>query len=392
MNGGQRMLQIPSICTGCHACKSICPQKCIIMKKTDEGFFFPVIDSKNCIGCELCKKVCPVLYASGKSQFTQAYAVKSKDEVERNNSSSGGVFPLLAKQVLQKEGIIYGAAYDKNFVVRHIAVTDSINLPVLQGAKYVQSIIGDVFLEIEQQLKSGRKVLFSGTPCQCAGLKAFLRRNYDNLTIVDMICHGVPSSEVWQRYIDFRAREENDGKYPIRINMRSKVDGWSRYSTEFDYGNNKITRIPNRQDPFMRAFIGNICLRSSCSACVEKGVERCTDITIGDYWGIWNQHPEFNDEKGTSIVFVHTTKGKNILNAVKEQIVRIEIDVEDAFRENMSMMLSSVAHEKRGEFLDRVMSENFGELVNNYFPPVVIEKQNMWKCAKKLLDKYLNRK
>ena len=173
MNGGQRMLQIPSICTGCHACKSICPQKCIIMKKTDEGFFFPVIDSKNCIGCELCKKVCPVLHASGKSQFTQAYAVKSKDEVERNNSSSGGVFPLLAKQVLQKEGIIYGAAYDKNFVVRHIAVTDSINLPVLQGAKYVQSIIGDVFLEIEQQLKSGRKVLFSGTPCQCAGFKGF---------------------------------------------------------------------------------------------------------------------------------------------------------------------------------------------------------------------------
>ena len=124
----------------------------------------------------------------------------------------------------------------------------------------------------------------------------------------------------------------------------------------------------------------------------KKVFERCTDITIGDYWGIWNQHPEFNDEKGTSIVFVHTTKGKNILNAVKEQIVRIEIDVEDAFRENMSMMLSSVAHEKRGEFLDRVMSENFGELVNNYFPPVVIEKQNMWKCAKKLLDKYLNRK
>lgn len=381
------MIQIPSICSGCHACTVICPKKCIVMKNTDEGFFFPVIDSENCIGCELCENVCPVLHASEKSQYTHACAIKSKDEVERKNSTSGGVFPLLAKRVLDADGIIYGAAYDENFVVRHVAVTDSANLSVLQGAKYVQSIIGNTFREVEQQLMSGRKVLFSGTPCQCSGLKSFLRRNYDNLTLVDMICHGVPSPKVWQAYIDYRTRQENNGKYPIKINMRSKFSGWSRYSTEFVYGNNKITRIPNSQDLFMRAFIGNICLRKSCSACVEKGVERCTDITIGDYWGIWNQHPEFNDEKGTSIVFVHSMKGMNILNALKEQIVSIDIEVEDACRENKSMMLSSEAHDMREEFLDKVTSENFDELVNEYFPPVIVKKQGMWGKVKKKFGK-----
>ena len=166
---------------------------------------------------------------------------------------------------------------------------------------------------------------------------------------------------------------------PVKIDMRSKTSGWSRYSTEFNYGNGKITRIQNSQDPFIRAFIGNICLRDSCSECLVKGVERCTDLTLGDYWGIWNQHPEFNDEKGTSIVFTHSEKGKNALKRLKEQTEWLEIDTEDGYRENVSMVLSSQPHQKRKEFLDRVTSENFEEVVKEYFPPIAAKKPGVWE-------------
>lgn len=239
------MFQIPSNCTGCHACADICPKQCIDMRDIGEGFLFPIVNMENCILCNCCEKVCPLLHVPNKNQNTQAFAVKSKDEAEREKSSSGGFFPLLAKWILNSGGIVYGAAYDKDFKVRHIAVTDIEKLPLLQGAKYVQSTIGTIFSEVEDQLKAGRKVLFSSTPCQCAGLKAFLRKDYDNLILVDLICHGVPSPTVWQIYINYRAQKENGGKRPVRINMRSKASGWSRYSTEFYYGNGKITRIQN---------------------------------------------------------------------------------------------------------------------------------------------------
>ena len=215
-------------------------------------------------------------------------------------------------------------------------------------------------------------------------------KEYENLMLVDLICHGVPSPKVWQTYIDYRAGKENGGKRPVKINMRSKTSGWSRYSTEFDYGNGRITRIQNSQDPYIRAFIGNICLRDSCSECLVKGVERCTDLTLGDYWGIWNQHPEFNDEKGTSIVFTHSEKGKNALKRLKEQTEWFEIDTEDGYRENVSMVLSSQPHQKRKEFLDRVTSENFGEVVKEYFPPIAAKKPGVWERVKRKLAQIIH--
>lgn len=376
------MIRIPSTCTGCHACAAICPKKCIDMKDIGEGFLFPVIHTETCIQCNRCEEVCPVLHIPGSSHQTQVFALKNKDEAERKKSTSGGVFPLLARRILDAGGIIYGAAYDSDFSVKHIAVEDSENLSLLQGTKYVQSTVGRIFPEVKDHLKAGQQVLFSGTPCQCAGLRAFLGKEHENLMLVDLICHGVPSPKVWQTYIDYRARKENGGKRPVKINMRSKVNGWSRYSTEFDYGNGKIARSQNSEDPFIRAFVGNICLRSSCSECLVKGTERCTDLTLGDYWGIWSQHSEFNDEKGTSIVFVHSAKGMDMLNWVKDQTEWLEIPSEDAYRENMSMVSSSQPHEKRNEFLDRITSDNFGDVVREYFPPVPAKKLGVWEKVK----------
>lgn len=373
------MFQIPSTCTGCHACASICPKECIIMKDTGEGFLFPVIDLESCVQCGRCEKVCPVLHEQKKSMHTQAFAMKSRDENERKNSTSGGVFSLIAKQVIDAGGIVYGAAYDEKFSVRHIPVVDNSGLAFLQGAKYVQSVIGTTFMEIEKELKRGRQVLFSGTPCQCAGLKSVLGKEYDDLLTVDLICHGVPSPKVWQTYIDYRSGKENNGKRPVKINMRSKASGWSRYSVEFDYGEGKITRIQNNQDLFIRAFIGNICLRGSCSNCAAKGVERCTDLTLGDYWGVWNQHPEFDDDKGVSIVFVHSDKGKNVLQRAAENAEWIEVSVEDAYRENISLMASSKPHEKRMDFLEEMTADHFGEVVKEFFPPATIKRSGVFR-------------
>lgn len=364
------MFQMSFNCTGCHVCASICPKNCIQMQETGEGFLFPVIDTAKCIQCSRCEKVCPVLQKLKGDQHTLAFAVKSKNSDERENSTSGGVFPLLAEWTLNKGGIVFGAAYDEDFAVRHVAVADRKMLCLLQGAKYTQSVIGTSFREAEKELKSGRQVLFSGTPCQCAGLKSYLGKDYDNLLLVDLICHGVPSPKVWQNYIDYRSLKENGGKRPVKINMRSKSSGWSRYgySTEFDYGNGKVTRIHNSQDLFMKAFVGNICLRSSCSDCKAKGVERCTDVTLGDYWGIWNQHPEFDDNKGTSVVFVHSQKGRMIMEQLQDEMDCLEVEIEDAYKENGSLINSSAAHPARAEFFERVTADNFEELIHKYFP------------------------
>ena len=384
------MLQIPLYCTGCSACVSVCPKKCISMKNAGDGVPFPKIENEKCILCNRCEKVCPVLGKLRKGKYAHVYAAKNKNEIERKESTSGGIFSLLAEYVLDMNGVVFGAAYDNNFSVKHIAVTASSSLSMLQGAKYTQSTIGTVYVEIEKLLKSGKYVLFSGTPCQGEGLKSFLGKEYDNLITVDIICHGVPSPKVWQAYVDYRSQKENNGIRPLKINnMRSKASGWSRYgySTEFDYGNGKITRIHNSQDLFMQAFIGNICLRNSCSNCKTKGVERCTDFTLGDYWGIWNQHPEFDDNKGTSVVFVHSLKGQAILEQLRDKADYLEVNIEDAYRENGSLMNSSKPHLGRDEFLAQVTAENFETLVRKYFLQENIQKPRLLKRIMRKLER-----
>lgn len=379
------MLQIPKLCTGCYACVNICPAKCIFMKENEDGFRYPHINAERCLNCAKCEKICPIYQKQDISDHTVAYALKSKKEDERKQSTSGGVFSLLAGALLDKGGMIFGAVYDDNFMVKHIAVTDRKELFRLRRAKYTQSMIGNTLKQVEEALKSGRPVLFSGTPCQCIGLKAFLGKEYENLLLVDLICHGVPSPRVWQNYIDYRAMKENEGKRPSKINMRSKVSGWSRYgySCEFDYGEGYITRIHNSQDLFMKAFAENICLRNSCSDCVAKGIERCTDLTLGDYWGVWNQHPEFDDNKGTSIVFVHSPKGRNILKNLSEKMECLEVRVEDAHRENGSLVNSSLPHPDRDKFLAQVTAENFEELLKQYFPEKEEEKAGILHTIKR---------
>ena len=362
------------------------------MKNSIEGFLYPSVEQDNCINCGICEKVCPVLSKVETHSKMKAFAMKNKKASERTKSASGGIFPIIAQLVVKKNGVVFGAAYNQEFEVRHIKVEKTKDIDRLQSAKYTQSMIENIFVEVEKALLENRWVVFSGTPCQCTGLKAYLKKEYDKLIIVDLICHGVPSPKVWKAYVKWRCNQENNGNLPEQINMRSKYSGWSKYgySTEFNYGNGKISRIPNREDPFMKAFIGNICLRKSCSRCQEKGVVRCSDFTLGDYWGVWNQHPEFDDNKGTSIVFTHSEKAIEILNEIKPQVECTEVDIEEAIKENPSMIASSKEHPKRSQFLKEISEDNFKKIVDKYFPQAT--ECGLFKRIKRKLCSILKRK
>lgn len=359
------MILVDENCTGCTACSSICPKNSISMIDNGEGFLYPQVDKDTCIDCGLCEKVCPLINPPVVSSDTKSFGVKNRDIEERKRSASGGVFPLLANLIINQGGLVYGAAYDKNFDVEHISISDIESISKLQSAKYSQSKLGNCFRAVHKELNNGKLVLFSGTPCQCSGLKTFLGRDYKNLILVDLVCHGVPSPKVWQTYIDYRAMTENDGKRPLRINLRSKKSGWSyyKYSTEFDYGNGQKTYIYSDKDLFMRAFIGNICLRKSCSCCHAKGVNRCSDLTLGDYWGVWDQYPDLDDNYGTSLVLVHTEKGESLINKLLGQVDLLNVNLENAINSNASIYLNSHQHSNRDQFLKQVNAERFRKLV-----------------------------
>ena len=354
-----------SQCTGCTACASICPRQCIQMKKDDAGFEFPeVIEQSACIACGACERICPVL-ANKKTEeshsSTFAYAAFSINDSLRMESSSGGVFSELAVVILQLGGIIYGASYDDEGVVRHTGIEAQKELGKLRGAKYSQSILGDSFLTLKKQLDSGRTVLFSGTPCQVAGLRAFLKRDYDNLVCIDFVCHGIPSPMVWEKYVRYRSQIENGDMFPQHINLRNKESGWSNYaySVEFTYADNTSYLCKNGDDPFMRLFVNDYILRESCSNCHFKGYKRVSDITLGDFWGIWNIDPEMDDDKGTSLILTHTAKGENMMNAVAGNIKCERVTLEQAVNRNPSMLKSSEPKPNRDIVLKTIECETF---------------------------------
>ena len=353
-----------SQCTGCTACVSICPCHCIQMQKDDAGFQFPeMIEQSACIGCGACERLCPVM---SNKEFNSdlsavAYAAFSKNDLLRMGSSSGGIFSELADVVLQYAGLICGAEYDVEGAVKHICVDNKMELWKLRGAKYSQSILGDSFQILKKQLDSGRKVLFSGTPCQVAGLQSFLKRDYDNLICVDFVCHGVPSPMVWEKYIKYRAQNDNGGVAASHINLRNKESGWSKYSysVEFTYSDNNRYLCENGADPFMRLFVGDYILREACSDCHFKGYSRVSDITLGDFWGIWDVCPEMDDNKGTSLVLLHSQKGKQLFQSVSDRIEVQEVSLEQASQMNPSMLKSSVHQPDREAVLKTIAEDDF---------------------------------
>ena len=346
------MIQIldKSQCCGCTACVSICPKQCITMREDEEGFLYPVVDSSHCIDCNLCKKVCPELYPKEMREPLHVYAAKHKNEQVRLASSSGGIFTLLAEKIIDEGGVVFGVRFNNNWDVVHDYTETMEGLAVFRGSKYVQSYMGDCYLKAKSFLEQGRKVMFTGTPCQIAGLKNFLRKDYDNLLTVDVVCHGVPSPKVWQVYLDEIAREGGKNSvlsHPIvekteinHIDFRSKSIGWKKFSfaltlskaTADGEKNTVLLSSIFTENPYMNAFLSNLSLRPSCYDCPAKAGKSGSDITIADFWGIEDVLPEFDDDKGISLVLSYSEKGGRWLAGLDCEC--IEVDYRSAQRMN----------------------------------------------------------
>lgn len=366
-----KVLSNEQLCTACTACKHACPVQAISMKSKQDGFLYPYIDVQLCIKCGKCKQVCPVENAPILNKGSECLATYNKNEEQRLRSTSGGVFYLLAKQVLEDGGVVFGATYNSENKVVHQSVVAADDIVTLQGAKYVQSELRDTFIEAEETLKAGRKVLFSSTPCQIAGLKKYLAKDYEELLTVDLVCHGVPSPLAWESYLEYRKEKDKQEEVADKINVRSKETGWSRYaySVEYCYKNGYVYQKPSAQDPYMRAFVSNMTLRPSCNECHFKGVKRCSDFTLGDFWGIWDIKPEMDDNKGTSLVIIHSEKGKEYWKKIEESCVSISVSEEESYKENPSMMAPASVHPDRDELLQKLNEQSFS-IVEERLPEI----------------------
>lgn len=356
-------------CCGCSACVQRCPKHCITLKEDGEGFLYPHVNSDECIDCGLCEKVCPELHHGERHIPLEVYAAKNKDESIRMQSSSGGIFTLLAEKVIQEGGVVFGAAFDANWEVMHTYAETMEGLVDFRGSKYMQSRIGTAYQDAEYFLKQGRKVLFNGSPCQIKGLKLFLRKNYDNLIAVDFICHGVPSPKVWREYLkETIARKSGKNSvlpYPIpckigidTVDFRSKSTGWKKYSFALTLSETSVEGVKNTvllssvfsENPFMRAFLADLILRPSCYSCPSKSGRSGSDLTIADYWAIPQVAPEFDDDKGVSLVLVQTEKGKSFYQSLKEKTTFIVTSYQEAQGANGGFKEKTPMHPKRSRF------------------------------------------
>jgi coenzyme F420-reducing hydrogenase beta subunit len=366
-------------CCGCAACIQRCPKQCITLKEDYEGFLYPVVNKDKCTDCELCEKVCPVIHQGNTRKPIYVYAAKNTDEEIRRKSSSGGIFTLLAERIIKEKGVVFGARFDENWEVVHDYVETKENIVLFRGSKYAQSKIRNTYQQAEQFLKARRQVLFSGTPCQIAGLKLFLSKEYDNLLTVDLICHGIPSPKVWQQYISEIAENHlvsmisnplmSKKELISAINFRDKTYGWKRFcfALQYLYSNNANKEYtlfiePLRKNIFMKGFLQDLYLRPSCYACSSKSLKSGSDITIGDYWGIQTVLPDFDDDKGVSLVMINTTKGEIIYKQLEKE--SIETTYFDASAGNPCIEKSVVIPLGRDVFFKRLNDENVMTLIS----------------------------
>lgn len=351
-------------CSGCYACYSICPNKCLSMSQDDEGFWYPEIDKPNCSDCKHCEEICPILKKTIVDNTPVAYACVNRNLAARLGSSSGGVFTLIAEETINKGGVVFGAGFDEDFNVLHAEATTISQISSFRGSKYVQSKIGETYKKAGTYLREGRKVLFSGTPCQIGGLKAYLRKDYGSLFCVDIICHGVPSPKVWEEYIAYR--ENFAGSSAYSVTFRQKSTGWRRYGISFRFKNKTEYLKTNDKDLYMQAFLRNVCLRPSCYACAFKTIHRQSDITLGDFWGVENVVPELDDDKGVSLVLVNSKKGENLFNIISDKMMTREVDLNKAITLNYPAIRSVPLNPNREKFFTELSSLRFDKLVGKY--------------------------
>lgn len=311
------MIQIKdkSECCGCTACFNICPKGCISMQEDYEGFRYPAVDKATCIDCHLCEKVCPIITPQKAHQPLKIFGLKNINITVQKASTSGGVFFALAEYTIAKKGVVIGAIYDEDFQVVHQKTEALADCKKFHGAKYVEShLLNNLFKEIKTLLKQERYVLFTGTPCQVAGLKNFLRKDYPNLLTCDLVCSSVPSPKVFRDYLNFAQRK----KEIQSINMRWKEKGWDKTSQQITYADGKTLIGKGDAKLWHTIAFTHLVSRPSCHKCRFSNFERPGDFSIGDFWGIEAAHPSFFDKNGVSLTMLNTEKGEKVFEAIKD--------------------------------------------------------------------------
>lgn len=316
-------------CTGCTACQSICPKGAIRMEANQEGFKYPIIDAEKCIQCGLCVKVCKGRRdCASKDGVLNAYGAKAKNDAERKKSQSGGAFWVFAQDVICNGGIVYGVRMDDDHTAKHARAATMEELAVFRGSKYVQSDLGHIFESVKKDLEEKRNVLFSGTPCQIAGLNAFLQKQYANLLTIDLICHGVPSPKVWKDYIDYQ-KQKHQCQSLNEAAFRDKNLPWGTHRERLVFDGE-----PCSYDIYASLFYRHVMLRESCFKCDFTNLNRVSDITIGDFWGIEDVDQSFKDDYGISAILIHSQKGQALFETVKDQFHYFSCNVEDIAKKN----------------------------------------------------------
>jgi len=391
-------------CYGCNACYNVCPNKAISTHADQEGFLYPMINDALCLECGNCREVCPIYTDKldinhSKSDFNQhnsldnamdtnfeqkVYAVKHREEAIRMKSSSGGMFTAISDFILGQGGIIYGAAFDENLNVCHKRATTKQEQSELRGSKYVQSEIGNTYKTIEKDLLNNRLVLFTGTPCQIAGLKKYLKDiNITNLILCDIVCHGVPSPQLWREYIYFAQRKR---KKLLKFHyFRTKINGWHSMTSKNVFQNHKEDYKSILSQVHMSLFLSNMILRPCCYSCSFSSMQRVSDITIADFWGVERTLPEYDDNKGISLVLTNTSKGQELLTAVSEVI---EVRESNAVSCKQSSLVEPAtllperkefwkAYHKRG--YEYVAKKYAGYTINNRVKQTIYDQLKKWK-------------
>ena len=364
------------LCTGCSACMNICREEAIQLKQDSEGFLIPGIDRNRCTCCGRCLRVCPVLNPVKKNpQRDTVYACWSNDHSIRRNSSSGGVFSELGMYVLHKKGRVFGAAMDLNMQVNHRAVRDFSQMKKLRGSKYVQSRMDFCYRDVKKSLKENRLTLFTGTPCQTAGLYGYLGRDNENLVTCDLVCHGVPSPKVYNEYRGFL--EDKFSSKIADVQFRDKRIGWLYFNMKICFKNGRVYRKGYFSDPYIRGFLADLFLRTCCYDCQYTAAERVSDITLGDFWGYQPKGRKDRDnDKGISLVMTNTDRGAGLFNNIRERVCYFERDLNEAINGNRCLSGSFPKPKKRDQFWKDFGRFSFEEMIPIYMGKPKISIRN----------------
>ncbi|OJU09405.1 MAG: hypothetical protein BGN88_09750 [Clostridiales bacterium 43-6] len=344
-----------SECCGCTACLHVCPKSAISMKESSEGFLMPEIDELLCIDCGRCQKVCEFKIDNKKTNNQTVFAVKKKEQ--RMESQSGGVFSAIAENFLDLGAVVYGVAMN-NFDAVYTRITNTDELKNLKGSKYVQVIVGDIYLDVEKDLGKNKTVLFGGTPCHVDGLLHYLKHKEVETSLLftyDLVCHGVPSPRLFKEYIELTEFEYNSKVSDF--NFRDKILKW--HGTTMIVNDEKVI-----SENYARMYLSDLCLRNSCYNCKYAATNRISDITLGDFWGIEKFYPKFDDNKGCSLVIINTEKGKKIFEDIKSSIEYIESSLEECKQPNL--MHSSNKPDNRDDFWKDYYEHGFKFSISKY--------------------------